>query len=129
LGEAPQPSRVLTLAITFALALGYVMAMLDATAVNVARDKIRGEFGAPLPAVGGRRGTVNLINNGRNEAHGMGWTCRQRCYPGNAGDLSPRLKRLGPGHAILISWKVIAAEIEEVVDPVVGGKETLRLAG
>lgn len=50
-GETAQPTRVSTFAITFALALGYVMAMLDATAVNVALEKIRAEFGAPLSAL------------------------------------------------------------------------------
>lgn len=41
----------------------------------------------------------------------------------NAGDLSPGLKRLGSGGSIRLSRKVIAAEIKEVVDPVMGGEE------
>jgi MFS transporter, DHA2 family, methylenomycin A resistance protein len=49
--ETSQPSHARTLAITLALAIGYVMAMLDATAVNVALDRIREEFGAPLSAL------------------------------------------------------------------------------
>jgi DHA2 family methylenomycin A resistance protein-like MFS transporter len=43
--------RAQTLAVTLTLALGYVMAMLDATAVNVALDKIAGEFHAPLTSL------------------------------------------------------------------------------
>jgi hypothetical protein len=33
------------------------------------------------------------------------------------------------GGSILVSGEVIAAEVKEVVDPVVGRKEALRLAG
>jgi hypothetical protein len=36
---------------------------------------------------------------------------------------------LGPGGAILIGGDVVVAERKEVVDLVVGGEETLRLAG
>ncbi len=46
-----------------------------------------------------------------------------------AGDLGPNLKGLGPGGSILGGGHLMAAEVEEVVDPVVGGEETLRLAG
>ena len=42
------PGRGWTLAVTFTLALGYVMAMLDATAANVALNAIKNEFDAPL---------------------------------------------------------------------------------
>jgi hypothetical protein len=31
--------------------------------------------------------------------------------------------------SILVSGKVIAAEMEEIVDPIMGGEEALRLAG
>jgi len=47
----------------------------------------------------------------------------------DAGDLGPNLIGLGPGGSILGGWNVVAAELEEVVDPVVGGQEALRLAG
>ncbi|WP_181176427.1 MFS transporter [Mesorhizobium sp. B2-3-5] len=48
-GLAQSKGRVL--AVTFVLALGYVMAMLDATAVNVALNTIKAEFGAPLASL------------------------------------------------------------------------------
>jgi hypothetical protein len=48
---------------------------------------------------------------------------------GNAGDLGPGLKGLGAVGSILIGGDVVAAEMKEVVDLVVGGEETLRLAG
>jgi hypothetical protein len=38
-------------------------------------------------------------------------------------------KALGPGGSIVRGGKVIAAEVEEVVDLVVGGEETLSLLG
>jgi len=47
---------------------------------------------------------------------------------GDAGDLGPSLKGLGPGGSILGGGHLMAAEQEEVVDPVMGGEETLRLA-
>jgi len=36
---------------------------------------------------------------------------------------------LEAGGSILDDWNVVAAEQEEVVDPIVSGEETLRLAG
>ncbi len=48
---------------------------------------------------------------------------------GDAADLGPNLKGLGPGGSILRSWNLMAAELEEVVDPVVSGEEALCLAG
>ena len=48
---------------------------------------------------------------------------------GDAGDLGPDLKGLGLGGSILDGWNLMAAEAEEVVDPVVGGQEALCLAG
>ncbi len=48
---------------------------------------------------------------------------------GDAGDLGPNLEGLEAGGSILCGWDVMAAEVEQVVDPVVGGEETLRLAG
>ena len=51
-------------------------------------------------------------------------------YPdGYAGDLRPGLKGLGAGGSILIGGDMVAAEIEEVVDLIVGGEKTLCLAG
>ena len=48
---------------------------------------------------------------------------------GQAGDRGPNLKGLGPGGSILGGGHLMAAEVEEVVDPVVGGQEALCLAG
>ena len=48
---------------------------------------------------------------------------------GNAGDLGPNLKGLGPGGSMLDGWNLVALEVEEVVDPVVGGEEALCLPG
>ena len=48
---------------------------------------------------------------------------------GDGSDLGLNLKGLGPGGSILGCWNVVAAEVEEVADPVMGGEETLRLAG
>jgi len=48
---------------------------------------------------------------------------------GDAGHLGPNLKGLGPGGPIPGGWNLMAAEVEEVVDPVVGGKEALCLPG
>jgi len=48
---------------------------------------------------------------------------------GDAADLGPKPKGPGPGGSILDGWNVVAAEMEEVVDPVVSGEEPLCLAG
>ncbi len=48
---------------------------------------------------------------------------------GDAGDLGPHLEGLGPGGSILDGWNCVAAEMEEVADPVMGGQEALCLAG
>jgi hypothetical protein len=56
------------------------------------------------------------------------WTACPWLRPGgDAGDLGPNLKGLGPGSSILGGWNLVTAEVEEVVDPVMGGQETLRL--
>jgi hypothetical protein len=74
-------------------------------------------------------GTVNLPSRGRNETLGPRQKCQSLCHLGNTGNLSPGLKRLGQGCSILFSWKVVAVEMKEVVDPIMGGEEALRLAG
>jgi len=48
---------------------------------------------------------------------------------GDAADLGPNLKGSGQGGSILDGWNLVAAELEEVVDPVVSGEEALCLAG
>lgn len=72
-------------------------------------------------------GTVNLSGHERNEMSGCqtGWPL---CQSGRAGDLGPGLEGLDPGGSILVSGQMIAAEMKEVVDPVIGGEETLCLA-
>ncbi len=62
------------------------------------------------------------------------WCAVSTAYPwlrrsGDAGDLGPNLKGSGPGGSILGGRNLVTAELEEVVDPVVGGQEALRLAG
>ncbi len=47
----------------------------------------------------------------------------------NPADVCPRLERTRPRGAVLAGGDVVAAEMEEIADLVVGGKETLRLAG
>jgi len=48
---------------------------------------------------------------------------------GDAADLGPNLEGLDPGGSILDGWNSVAAELEEVVDPIMGGEEALGLAG
>src|SRR4051812_3362844 len=74
-------------------------------------------------------GTVNLIGYRRVDTYDSSWAHGSLCHSGNAGDLGLCLKRLGPGGSILGGGKVIAAEVEEVVDPVVGREKTLCLPG
>src|SRR5215212_7908850 len=73
-------------------------------------------------------GTVNLIGSGPDKAH-EGRSHEGLCPSGHAGDRGPGLKGLGPGGSVLGSRAVIAAEVEEIVDPVMGGEEALGLAG
>src|SRR3954464_1899380 len=74
-----------------------------------------------------RKGTVNLIGSGRDTAH-EGRSHEGLCPSGHAGDRGPGLEGLGPGGSILASGEVIAAEVEEIVDPVMGREEALSLA-
>jgi len=68
---------------------------------------------------------VGLRSQWRTMRAACSWLRRS----GDAGDLGPNLKGLGPGGSILGGGHLMAAEVEEVVDPVVGGEETLCLAG
>jgi len=74
-------------------------------------------------------GSVNLIRGKRDEARGTGWVCCGLCEDGNAGDLGPGLEGLGPGGAILGGGEAVTTEGKEVVDPIMGRKEALDLAG
>src|SRR3712207_3828639 len=73
-------------------------------------------------------GTVNLIGSGRDAAH-EGRVHEGLCPSGHAGDRGPALEGLSPGGSILAGGAVIAAEVEEVVNSIVGGEEALSLAG
>ena len=75
-----------------------------------------------------QNGTVNLIGSDRDKAQ-EGRSHERLCPSGNAGDRGPGLEGLGPGGAILTGGEVVAAEVEQVVDPLVGGEETTGLAG
>ena len=75
----------------------------------------------------GESGTVNL--SGR-----IGWkqaigTCIRNLLPTHTADFGPDLEFFGPGCSVLDGSAMIAAEMEEVVDLIVGGEEPLRLAG
>ena len=59
----------------------------------------------------------------------LGLGAPRLCQTGHAGDLGPGLKGLGPGGSILIGGDVVAAEVEQVVDLVMGGEKALRPAG
>ena len=50
-------------------------------------------------------------------------------FVGMRSHLGPRLEGLGPSGSISVGGEVIAAEVEEVVDPVMGREETLCLPG
>jgi hypothetical protein len=73
------------------------------------------------------RGIV-LIGSGCNKACG-GRSHKRLCPSGNAGDLGPGLERLSSGGSILAGSDVIATEVEQVVDPIVGREEALGLTG
>ena len=79
-------------------------------------------------AAGSLAGTVNLIGSGGDTAH-KGRSHEGLCPSGHAGDLGPGLKGLGPGSSGLDGRAVIAAEVEEVVDPIVSGEKALGLSG
>jgi hypothetical protein len=49
--------------------------------------------------------------------------------PTHTADFGPDFEFLGPGCSVLGGSDMIAAEMEEVVDLIVGGEEPLRLAG
>src|SRR3954470_24207613 len=72
-------------------------------------------------------GTVNLIGSVRDKAHEG--RLHERLFPsGHARDLRPGLEGLGSGGPVLGGGAVVTAEVEEVVDLVVGGEKTLGLA-
>ena len=74
-------------------------------------------------------GTVKLLERGRDKARNAGQAHGRSRHAGNAGHLGPGLEGAGSGGSILGGREVIAAEVEEVVDLVVGGEEALRVSG
>ena len=76
-------------------------------------------------ALGRHRQLVGRRSRWRAMRTARSWLRRS----GDAGDLGPKLGGLGPGGSILDGEYLVTAEAEEVVDPVVGGEETLCLAG
>ncbi len=83
-----------------------------------------------------RRPDTSKATNGHRQLVGLRarWRATRTACPwlrrsGEAGDLGPNLEGLGPGGSILRGGHSVTAEVEEVVDPVVGGQEALRLAG
>jgi len=90
-------------------------------------EALETELRAGMQACLAALGTVNLIGSGRDTAH-EGRSHEGLCPSGHAGDLGPGLKGLGSGGSILAGRAVIAAEVEQVVDLIVGREEALGLA-
>ena len=67
-----------------------------------------------------------MIGYGRGKAR-EGRSHERLCQSGHAGDLGPDLEGLGPGGSILDGGDVVATEVEEIVDLVMGGEEALGL--
>jgi hypothetical protein len=69
-----------------------------------------------------------LIGIGRDKAP-EGRSHKRLCPSGHAGDLGPGLEGLGSGGSILDGVKVVAPDVEQVVDLLVSGEEPLGLIG
>src|ERR1700758_1697650 len=106
------------------------------------RPKTLVTFGLPHPVAQCLARAADLLGNrvDRRRYRQLVWLRSKRyarpglgvlrlCQSGRTGDLRPGLKGLGPGSSILIGGDVIAVEVEQIVDPVMGGEEALRLAG
>ena len=72
-------------------------------------------------------GTVNL--SGRVSHIQVDGKMSQGSLLPNAADFRPDVESLGPGSSVLSGSDMIAAEVEQVIDLIVGGEEALRLAG
>jgi hypothetical protein len=73
------------------------------------------------------KGTVKL--SGRVSHIQVAGKMSQGSLLPNAADYRPDLESLGPGSSVLSGSDMIAAEVEQVIDLIVGGEEALRLAG
>ena len=65
----------------------------------------------------------------RSQWRVIGTACPWLCRSGDAGDLGPNPEGLGAVGPILGGRHLVAAEVEEAVNPVVGGEEALGMAG
>ena len=72
-------------------------------------------------------GHRQLVASGQLNLGDRQWI--EHLLPTHAADFSPDLEFLGPGSSDLRGSDMIAAEMEEVVDLIVGGEKALRLAG
>jgi hypothetical protein len=75
-----------------------------------------------------RRGIVNLPAMRPPRGHTKGDAQQSSGCDGNPADIRPHLERTHPCGTILDGGDVVAAEVEEVGDLVVGGEETLCLS-
>ena len=101
---------------------GYYIDQIEVAEGHIASVPGWSRFGARCP---GHRQLVGL----RPWSGAIRTACPWLRCSGDAGDLGPSLEGLGPGSSILDGWNLVAAEVEEVVDPVMGGQEALCLAG
>jgi hypothetical protein len=67
-----------------------------------------------------------LLERGRDKARNAGQAHGRSRHAGNAGHFGPGLEGAGSGGSVLGGGEVIAAEMEEVADLVVGGEEALN---
>jgi hypothetical protein len=91
--------------------------------------ELAGPTGATLKQKGQWSGPLVLIGHRHVDTCDSGWAHGSLCQSGNPGDLGPGLEGLGPGGSIVRGGKVIAAEVEEIVDPVMSREKTLCLPG
>jgi hypothetical protein len=92
------------------------------------RGGASGVVGAQFsPACTAGGGTVNL--SGRVSHIQVDGKMSQGSLLPNAADFRPDVESLGPGSSVLSGSDMITAEVEQVIDLIVGGEEALRLAG
>ncbi len=112
---------------------------IQAKAIEIGKLAVRATTSAgsghPMTALSLAHLTAVLMYQGHCQLVGLRsrWRAIRTLSPwlrpsGDAGDLGPNLKGLGPGSSILGGGHLMAAEVEEVVDPVMGGEEALCLA-
>ena len=85
--------------------------------------------GAVVQAVADRQAPSSCWLLGKRVGTPRAMLARSSSRGSNTADVGPYLECVRPGGAVLAGGDVVAAEVEEVVDLVVGGEETLGLAG